>query len=495
MNEYNEYTVEEEKKPILKTLKLVLIVILVIALFVLLIWLLIRGNGNDNNGNNESPLVNQIFYNNIERMKDAAESYFTLERLPQKEGDKITLTLKDMIDKKLLLPLTDKNNNTCSETKSYVEVTKLATEYQLKIFLSCGDEEDYIIVYMGCYDYCKNFICEKKEEEKPTPTPSTNPSCSLKVVSGNYDNSLNSYVSNVVIKFRNTSGGNGSKVVASGIGTSTNYTNSSYVVSNNGTSRIYGYVKDENGKTATCSIVVKKTTPVVKKYEYKYEKKVEAEYSAWSNWSDNKTYKDSDNIVWGKQELVWNEKNGAVKAYVKDLNQPVWRNSYTKLLGYYKQYLCDGYTYYRDSATNTTYETGSYAYVKTVTGASSIPSDTANTKYVLDNVKVELCSDCSIKPTPVYSYKVYTRTSSAVTKTEDELRATCNVKEYSVPIYGLEYKLEGYVKVATYIPVYHTKTRILIKEAYTSTLWSSSSNDQALIKQGYVYTGVKREVK
>ena len=83
MNEYNEYTVEEEKKPILKTLKLVLIVILAIALFILLMWL-IKGNGNDNNGNNESPLANQIFYNNIERMKDAAESYFTLERLPQK---------------------------------------------------------------------------------------------------------------------------------------------------------------------------------------------------------------------------------------------------------------------------------------------------------------------------------------------------------------------------------------------------------------------------
>ena len=39
MNEYNEYTVEEEKKPILKTLKLVLIVILAIALFILLMWL------------------------------------------------------------------------------------------------------------------------------------------------------------------------------------------------------------------------------------------------------------------------------------------------------------------------------------------------------------------------------------------------------------------------------------------------------------------------
>lgn len=49
--------------------------------------------------------------------------------------------------------------------------------------------------------------------------------------------------------------------------------------------------------------------------------------------------------------------------------------------------------------------------------------------------------------------------------------------------------------MATYIPVYHTKTRTLIKDAYTSTLWSSSNNDQSLIKQGYVYTGVKREVK
>ena len=81
-----------------------------------------------------------------------------------------------------------------------------------------------------------------------------------------------------------------------------------YGASNDENEVSYGYVKDENGKTSTCSILDKKTTPVVKKYEYKYEKKVEAEYSAWSNWSDNKTYKDSDNIVWGKQELVWNEK-------------------------------------------------------------------------------------------------------------------------------------------------------------------------------------------
>lgn len=493
MNEYNEYTVEE-KKPILKTLKLILIVILIIALFVLLIWL-IKGNNNENNNENESPLVNQIFYNNIERMKDAAESYFTLERLPQKEGDKITLTLEEMINKNLVLPLTDKNNKTCSTTKSYVEVVKLATEYQMKIFLSCGSDEDYIIVYMGCYDYCKNFICEKKEEVKDEPVVSDKPSCSLKVVSGSYDKTLGSYISNVVVKFNRTSAGSNAKLVASGIGTTTNYKDSSYTVTKNGTTAVYGYVKDSNGDTARCSLTIKKSNPVSKKYQYQYEKKIEAVYSDWSDWSDNKTYKETDNIVWGQQEFVWNEKNGAVKAYVNDLSQPVWKKTYTKVIGSYKQYLCDGYTYYRDSTTSTTYQTGEYVYVKTVTDASSIPDDTATTKYVLDNVTVKLCSDCSVNPTPKYSYKVYTRTGEAVTSSADELKAICNVKEYDVPIYGLEYKLQGYVKVETYIPVYHTKTRTLIKEAYTSTLWSNSSNDQTLINQGYVYTGVKKEVK
>ena len=46
-----------------------------------------------------------------------------------------------------------------------------------------------------------------------------------------------------------------------------------------------------------------------------------------------------------------------------------------------------------------------------------------------------------------------------------------------------------------FLSSHHTKTRTLIKEAYTSTLWSNSSNDQTLINQGYVYTGVKKEVK
>ena len=50
-------------------------------------------------------------------------------------------------------------------------------EYKLKVNLSCGDEEEYIIVYLGCYDYCKNYVCEAtdKEEKEESDTSTESP--------------------------------------------------------------------------------------------------------------------------------------------------------------------------------------------------------------------------------------------------------------------------------------------------------------------------------
>ena len=115
-------------------------------------------------------IYGRLFADNIESMRDAAEGYFTNSRLPQKIGDSVTLTLGEMIDKKLVLSFKDSNNQTCDINKSYVKVTKMNDEYQMKVQLSCSDYEDYIIVYMGCYDYCDSDLCIK--DETPT-TPST----------------------------------------------------------------------------------------------------------------------------------------------------------------------------------------------------------------------------------------------------------------------------------------------------------------------------------
>lgn len=118
-------------------------------------------------------LYNQIFANNMAAMKDAAIGYYTNERLPQKVGDTDKMTLQEMYDLHLVLKLYDKDNKACSPTDSYVEITKYDEEYRLKVNLSCGSDEDYIIVYLGCYDYCEaTGVCEK---QVTTTTPVKKP--------------------------------------------------------------------------------------------------------------------------------------------------------------------------------------------------------------------------------------------------------------------------------------------------------------------------------
>ena len=107
-----------------------------------------------------------VFNNNLRNIKEAAISYFTNERLPKTVGDKVTITLKEMLDEKLVLNVIDSTNKLCFNDKTYVEVTKEENEYVMKIFLSCSDMEDYILVHLGCYDYCDSNVCEKKVEKE-----------------------------------------------------------------------------------------------------------------------------------------------------------------------------------------------------------------------------------------------------------------------------------------------------------------------------------------
>lgn len=253
------YTDDEERRGLpIKTFLISLIIIIILVL--LLIWLLPMPNMKGIN--------NRIFNANIQEMKDAAIPYFTTDKLPQKIGDKTTLTLKEMIELKLLLPFTDKNGDACDVEKSYVTLTKKEDSYEMKVNLKCNEEEDYILVTLGCYSYCTSAICEpetkepeedKKEEVKPV---STGPSCVLYVSNGTLGNN-GWYKSNAVVKFKTkTTTTKGATITSYGIGTgSVNYNkNSSFTVTNDGKTTVYGYVKDSNGKTATCSIVVKKDT-------------------------------------------------------------------------------------------------------------------------------------------------------------------------------------------------------------------------------------------
>ena len=113
----------------------------------------------------EGLVKENVFNDNMNNIKEAAIAYFTNERLPQTVGDTEKITLKSMIDKKLVRTVYDASAKACSTDKSYVEVTKENDEYVMKINLSCSDIEDYIIVHLGCYDYCDKDVCEKKVEK------------------------------------------------------------------------------------------------------------------------------------------------------------------------------------------------------------------------------------------------------------------------------------------------------------------------------------------
>ena len=135
------------------------IIIIIFVLFT--VWLLSLSH----KGINKSldVLTDNIFSENIEKMKEVGQNYFTTERLPKKVGDIKTLSLAKMYDEKMILELKDKYGNACSAVNSYVSIEKFENEYHMKVFLECGEESDYIIVIMGCYDYCDTDICERQE--------------------------------------------------------------------------------------------------------------------------------------------------------------------------------------------------------------------------------------------------------------------------------------------------------------------------------------------
>ena len=186
------YTEEYEKKGF--PIKGFIMRLLLVVIFVLLlVWLLpkfirpvvstdskttsncVSGATCDLSGLNA--LTSQIFADNIERMKNAAISYYTDERLPKTVGDSSQLTLSEMIGKKLLPALIDKNNKAVDVENSYVKITKSDSEYLLKVNIKDSEKEDYILAHLGCYTYCENGICVKRTVEtvptkaaKPTPT-------------------------------------------------------------------------------------------------------------------------------------------------------------------------------------------------------------------------------------------------------------------------------------------------------------------------------------
>jgi len=465
--------------------------LLVIILIFLLVWLFPTKADLKSNiaGIKEeiietlNPLYDRIFSDNLNTMKEVAIAYYTTDRLPKKEGETKKLTLGEMLEMKLLLEVKDKNGKMCDLDESYVEVTKEAKEYKMKVNLKCDNEEDYIVVYLGCYDYCLNDVWEKKEETKKVA--STKNTGAVKYT-GDTTTKTNK-VTNIYKTFKKTIIKEVEKI-----------------------KEVIVITPEKPDKPDEPEKPDVPDTPKEDVYKYLYEKEVsikhEKEYSDWSDWSANIEYDpNNNNISWGKGELVWNEKVGykLTKSYVTDKTKPIWQKQVIQI-GTYKQWACDEYEYFIDKTTNTTYTTGSAGWVYQGTYVySKVPDSTSTVKYVFAGMSYTDCGNIC-DTAPKYKFKKYTRTATktnTTSSTKESLSVVCKkTVEKNIPLYTTVDQISGYgVKVVenkTYY--YHKKTRTVEKEAYTEkkkyTAWSYSKNDETLTSQGYKYTGVYEKV-
>ena len=506
------------------SLRNVILQFLFIALFVfILIWLFptkkdmkkaTNNSSNDEkitiNNNDLSILYDRIFNENLMSMKEAAQSYYTTERLPQKVGDSTKITLREMLDKKIILPFKDKNGKQCDLDASYVQITKNENEYVMKVNLKCGDEENYLLTYMGCYDYCSKTICEKKGyvgKVYNVPTTTTPKKTICKVVNGKYYDKNGNVVSKS--SYEKSCEGTPEKTVDKKY--YCKVVNGKYYDKNGNVVSESAYIKSclpEVEKTYYCKVVngkyYDKTGKVVNKetyeksceepvqpqyrYLYEYKKVVDGsyKYGEWSEWSTAIVNPSSTIEVQQKTQTI-KKHIGYNVTKVNDLTKPIF-SSQKVLVGTTTVKVCDSYNV---TSTVTGYQE---SYVGTVK-LTSAPTSTSTTRYEAVGTYNWYCdNDCTSGT--VYLYKVYQR--KPVTSTS---YSCSKYSTYTQAYEATKTVLTGYEKKEVKEPVYETYTKVLYryrtktKTPGESDIKWSTYNDMTLLNANYHYTGnIKIEV-
>lgn len=438
----------EERKEKFSFKSFFLTLLLVILFIFLMLWIFptrwdVKKLQSDYDLERLSVLYDEIFANNVSRMKDAAIGYFTNERMPQKVGDSKKLTLQEMYDLHLVLQLKDKDGNPCDTEKSYVEMTKYSEEYRLKVNLSCGEYEDYIIVYLGCYDYCDG-ICEKRAETPSKPATQT-PTSSDKDPDKKPDDKEPDKKPD-------------------------NPSNNKYLYE-------YKLVVEDS---TTCKAWSKWQKEEVKATDLiKVETKKEEEITGY------KTVK----VPVTKTEIV--KKQVAERYIEKYITEVVLVGTKKVWVGTTKQTVTE-----KVKVDEIEVPTGK------IDSGTKVPSNTETKHYkVISEDTIKFCSYCEEQTWYVWEiYDVEPVYEVREVVKEVDVYKTINVYETrEVPVYGVRMvEKEEEVTTTTYeekkIPQYGMVTYYRYKnceivKGYTDTKWSESKSDSDLIGKGYKFTG------
>lgn len=478
------------------SIKDILIQVLFVAIFIfLLMWLFPMKKDVKNalkNLNIETanlqPLYDQIFNNNVQTMKEAAISYYTTPRLPEKLGDEKKMTLADMLKNNLVLSFSDSKGKQCDLLESYVSITKMSDEYILKVNLKCSEQEDYILVHLGCYNYCDGGICEKKEETpvvNPTPTPTPTPTPKpvvndkyeyeyIKVTDGKWGDWSNwsEWTKNVITS-------TDYRVVETKTETETTYKDETKTV----TVPVYGTKTVQTGTkqeayTDTVTVTKYKTVPV---YE---TKQVQVGTKNVPVYEEKKIQVDLKEVYENKTEK---EPIYGTKTVIKYKTVPY-------IVNYKSEWVCKDSCQTKSVPVYGTKQVPYEVEEPVITGYKTVTKRVlVRTEPVYEVTKVQT----GVKQEPVYETK---QVQTGVK--QEPYQTTETVTKYrTVPVYSTVTVQTGTkeetttvkVPVVTKVTYYRSKTREFISGT-TDTKWSTSQNDQSLISQGYTLTGNSRKI-
>ena len=478
---------EERKGSLLKSfiLKLILIIIFVL----LLIWLVPWPNMNAYI-DALNPLKDQIFNANIQEMKNAAITYYTTERLPENVGDVKKMTLQEMLDMKLLLPFVDKNGDSCDVTASYVSLEKKDTEYLMKVNLKCGEEENYILVHLGCYSYCSTDICEAQpgKTEKPTTTPVVvRPTATTKPT---VKPTIKPTTTPTVKPTTTPTVKPTSTPTVTPVQPKACEVKDGKYYGKNATEVSYEVWKKECTTTPT-------PNPVK---EYEYQKYTAAYCGAWSNWT-TKLLKNGETVTATNTIYKVLEDMGTKKVQIGTLpavyEKVIIPEQTLEVVDSKTYKVCTGYDYVITGGT-VHQVTGDWTYTGRESRGYNAPAQaTASTRWVAVGVDFNVCgSDCTNHP-----YIVWKEQTRGVVSHSSELSitATCTETENAtISVYAPTTKLTTKTVLKQAATPYYANVRYYrekvcnnVVEAKTTYVWSSY-NDTDLLKAGYTYTGKTR---
>lgn len=461
------YTEDYEKKDFpYRNFFLKLIVIIVAAL--LLVWF-ITSIVNSKDEVEMDGVVNETFYNNLDKMKSVALTYYTEDKLPVKIEKSTKVTLEELIQKKLIKPIKNQDKKLCNQKKSFIKITKKTDEYLLKVNLVCGEEEDYILSHLNHYSYCKNtYLCEmeaSKEEEKQTEVQN-NDDCDETSSNRSYS-SKTSNTSTKKVK-KSTSKKKVNKISDKGSITIVDTTNNDYL--------------------------------------YEYAKTTNAQFSNWSLWNSWERVSCSTNAITCQtsdisclKELKRYDRKERIGTYFKEYNDTKVALAHTSdttknVCSSYNYVEIDGSIYRISNGALSNYlNVNSWVYL----GRQSYdapPTDTYNYRYVLVDADYSNCNNtCAVNPKYYYDKYVY---SASITKVSNYDYCNSNSNQ-TIPVYTSQ---EDNVHFERYENLYGTvcykseRTRTLISKGSTSKKWSSYNNKK-LLNSGYYYTGRKKKNK